>query len=67
MRLRPYAGNRQDRVRAALAQSSGCDRDAWLRDEIDLPGFRLLSADFSRVDGGDPDVVIPCSLKIPRL
>jgi transglutaminase-like putative cysteine protease len=62
-----YSGTRQDRVRGALAQSTGRDRENWLRNEIDLPAFRLLRADFSHVDAGKPDVILEFSVTIPKL
>jgi hypothetical protein len=61
-----YTGNQQDRVRGALAQSSPLDRENWLRDDIDIPSFRLLNVDFSAVEGKQPEVHLPVTLDLPR-
>ncbi len=45
-----YTGNQQDRIRLDLAQTTPREREEWLHDEIDLPTFRVLSADFSALD-----------------
>ncbi len=61
-----FTGNQQDRVRQALAQSSGRDRDAWLRNRIDIPRFRLLKVDFSDVDRQATSISLPMELELPR-
>jgi hypothetical protein len=61
-----FTGNQQDRVRRALARSSGRDRDKWLRDRIDIPRFHLLRADFSDVDRQTKTISLPIELELPR-
>ena len=61
-----YTGSQQDRVRSALAQSSGRDRDEWLHRAIDVPSFRVVRADFSSIDAREPDVALPVTLELPR-
>jgi hypothetical protein len=61
-----YTGNQQDRVRHALAQSTPQDREDWLREEIAIPGFRVLQADFSEVQTRQKEITLPVSLELPR-
>ncbi len=61
-----YTGNQQDRVRGALAQSSPQAREDWLREEINIPSFRLIKADFSEVEGRQKEIALPVSLELPR-
>ena len=61
-----YTGNQQDRVRQALAQRTGRDREKWLHSAIDIPSFRLLNADFSSIDAREADVTLPVTLSLPR-
>lgn len=61
-----YTGNQQDRVRQALAQSSGRDREKWLHNAIDIPSFQVVRADFSSVDARERDVALPVELELPR-
>ncbi|HET6567574.1 MAG TPA: DUF3857 domain-containing protein [Rhodothermales bacterium] len=61
-----YTGNAQDRLRIALAERTDKDRDEWLRSELDLPSFELLSADFSSVDARGPSVSLPVKLKLGK-
>jgi transglutaminase-like putative cysteine protease len=61
-----YTGNQQDRVRGALAQSSPLDRENWLRENMGIPSFRLVSADFSAVESKQPEVNLPITLELPR-
>ena len=61
-----YTGSQQDRVRGALAQSSGRDREEWLHRAIDVPSFRVVRADFSSIDAGERDVALPVELDLPR-
>ncbi len=61
-----YSGNQQDRVRWALAQKTGRERENWLRKRIDIPRFKLISADFSDVDRKVKQVALPIELNLPR-
>jgi hypothetical protein len=61
-----YTGNQQDRVRWALAKSTPREREEWLREEIDVPSFRLVSADFSGAEGKHAEIVLPIKLELPR-
>lgn len=61
-----YTGNQQDRVRWALAQNTPREREDWLRKEIDVPSFRLTSADFSDVEGKRTEITLPVKLELPR-
>ncbi len=61
-----YTGNQQDRVRWALAKSTPRERENWLREEIDVPSFRLVSADFSAAEGKRAEIVLPIKLELPR-
>lgn len=61
-----YTGNQQDRVRWALAKSTPRERENWLREEIDVPSFRLVSADFSEAEGKRAEIALPIKLELPR-
>jgi len=61
-----YTGNQQDHVRWALAKSTPREREGWLREEIEVPSFRLVSADFSEVDGKRLEITLPVKLELPR-
>lgn len=61
-----YTGNQQDRVRRALARRSGQERERWLHQSLDLPGFQVVAADFSSVDAGEMSVDLPVRLRLPR-
>lgn len=61
-----YSGNQQDRIRRALAQSSHRDREIWLRNSIDIPRFKLVSADFSEINQKNISVSIPCKLQLAK-
>lgn len=61
-----YTGNQQDHVRRALAKSTPREREDWLREAIEVPAFRLVSADFSDVDGKRTDITLPVKLELPR-
>lgn len=61
-----YTGNQQDHVRWALAKSTPREREDWLREEIEVPAFRLVSADFSEVDGKREAITLPIKLELPR-
>jgi hypothetical protein len=61
-----YTGNQQDRVRWALAKSTPRERENWLREEIDVPSFRLVSADFSAAEGKRAEIALPIKLDLPR-
>jgi hypothetical protein len=61
-----YTGNQQDRVRWALAKSTPRERESWLREEIDVPSFRLVSADFSDAEGKRAEITLPIKLELPR-
>jgi transglutaminase-like putative cysteine protease len=61
-----YTGNQQDHVRWALAKSTPREREDWLREEIEVPSFRLVSADFSDVDGKRLAITLPIKLELPR-
>jgi len=61
-----YTGNQQDRVRGALAQSSPREREEWLREEIDVPSFKITNVDFSKVEGKSIEVTLPIKLELPR-
>ncbi len=61
-----YTGNQQDRVRWALAKSTPREREEWLREEIDVPSFRLVSADFSEAEGKHAAMTLPIKLDLPR-
>jgi hypothetical protein len=61
-----FTGNQQDRVRWALAKSTPRERENWLREEIDVPSFRLVSADFSEAEGRRAEITLPIKLELPR-
>lgn len=61
-----YTGNQQDHVRWALAKNTPREREDWLREEIEVPAFRILSADFSEVDGKREAITLPVKLELPR-
>ncbi|MCG3121468.1 MAG: hypothetical protein ALAOOOJD_04583 [bacterium] len=61
-----YTGNQQDHVRWALAKSTPREREDWLREAIEVPAFRLVSADFSDVDGKHTEITLPVKLELPR-
>jgi Domain of Unknown Function with PDB structure (DUF3857)/Transglutaminase-like superfamily len=61
-----YTGNQQDHVRWALAKSTPREREDWLREEIDVPSFRLTSADFSEAEGKRTEITLPVKLELPR-
>jgi hypothetical protein len=61
-----YTGNQQDHVRWALAKSTPREREDWLREEIKVPSFRLVSADFSEVNGKRLEITLPVKLDLPR-
>jgi hypothetical protein len=61
-----YTGNQQDRVRWALAKNTPRERENWLRDEIDVPSFRLTSADFSAAESKRAEMTLPIKLELPR-
>jgi len=61
-----YTGNQQDYVRETLATKTPQERDDWLREEIDVPAFQIVSADFSEVDGKRAEIKLPIKLALPR-
>ncbi len=61
-----YTGNQQDHVRRALARGTPREREDWLREEIEVPSFRLLSADFSEVESKRLEITLPIKLELPR-
>lgn len=61
-----YTGNRQDRVRWALARASGRDREEWLHDNLGLPSFEVVRTDFASVEAGGREVQLPLALRLPR-
>ena len=61
-----YMGNRQDYIRYNIVQASGRDQMEWLRNDIDIPSFDIVSADFSQVKGRQNEINIPFSLDLPR-
>ena len=61
-----YSGNQQDRVRRALASSSGHERKEWLLDHVNLPSFEVVSVDFSDADAPATTLLLPLTLKLSR-
>ncbi len=61
-----YTGNQQDRVRQALATSSGREREEWLHNHVDLPSFEVVSVDFSEAEAHAKTLSLPLTLKLPR-
>jgi len=60
-----YAGNRQDRVRRALADKTGRDRNKWLRNTLDVSSLRILRADYSDADAHRTELTLPVKLELP--
>lgn len=61
-----YTGNQGGRVRSALTDASGIERTAWLHDEIGLPNFELLAADFATLDTRADTLALGARVRVPR-
>ena len=61
-----YTGNQQDRVRRAVAQKTPQEREDWLREDLDLPNFRLLQADFSEIASKRAEITLPLTIALAR-
>lgn len=61
-----YSGNRQDRLRTALAHASGKQRKEWLHRTLDLAQFEVIRVEFAGVETREPTISIPLTLSLPR-
>jgi transglutaminase-like putative cysteine protease len=59
-----YSGNQQGRVRQALTNVSGRDRANWLRDEVSLPAFDIVSADYGSIEQREDELRLPVELAV---
>jgi hypothetical protein len=61
-----YTGNQQDRVRQDLVLASPREREQWLHEELSIPSFEVIHADFTGVEAYRDTIDLPLHLKLPR-
>ncbi len=61
-----YSGNQQDRVTHTLVNASSREQMEWLHDLLEIPSFKVINADFSRVQARERASVITTELELPR-
>ncbi len=61
-----YTGNQQDYITMKLKDASPKDREDWLKEYIDVPSFRLQSADFSQLENKNENVTLAFQIQLPQ-
>ncbi len=61
-----YSGNQQDHVIHEIASAPYRDQMEWLHDELEIPSFKVASADFSGVQERRANSTIKANLELPR-
>ncbi len=61
-----HTGNEQDAIRQNLARRSRREREQWLFEYLDVPGFGIVNADFSAADEHTTSGTLSMTLTVPR-